>query len=205
MEIKKDDIATRENTRRSLMPEGLEALGADALRDILTFLGADGQKFRVVNLRQAYTADSRRGFRREDERDETVTLHKFGDVSVAGVPFFVMDPAKSANGANLVALKGGPGRGNLSDDFPQRVEIPTTATAASLHFLGGVGGWAWPTGGDESRGKPAMKVTVQFADGTTEEHILKNGEYIADTFTRADVPLSSDAGDFTRRGRPTSR
>jgi len=44
VEIKKDDIATRENTRRSLMPEGLEALGADALRDILTFLGADGQE-----------------------------------------------------------------------------------------------------------------------------------------------------------------
>ena len=120
----------------------------------------DDQKFRVVDLRQAYTADSRRGFRREDERDETVTLHRFGDVSVAGVPFFVMDPARSPNGANLIALKGGPGRGNLSDDFPQRVEIPTTVTAASLHFLGGVGGWAWPTGGDAARGTPAMKVIV---------------------------------------------
>jgi putative membrane-bound dehydrogenase-like protein len=201
MEIRKEDISTRENTRRSLMPEGLEALGAEALRDILSFLGADGQKFRVVDLRKAYTADTRRGFRRDDERDETVTLHKFGDVSVAGVPFFVMDPARSASGANVVALKGGPGAGNVSDDFPQRIEIPTTATAASLHFLGGVGGWAWPTGGEAARGKPVMKVTVHFADGTSEEHILKNGEHVADTFTRADVPLSADAGDFTRRGQ----
>jgi uncharacterized protein len=202
VEIKKEDISNRENTRRSLMPEGLEALGSEALRDILSFLsGADGQKFRIVDLRQAYTADSRRGFRREDERDETVTLQKFGDVSVAGVPFFVMDPVRSASGTNLVALKGGPGRGNVSDDFPQRVEIPTTATAASLHFLGGVGGWAWPSGGDDVRGKPAMKVTVHFADGTTEEHLLKNGEHIADTFVRADVPLSANAGDFTRRGQ----
>ena len=40
--IAKDDIATRENTRRSLMPEGLEALGAEALRDILTFMVANG-------------------------------------------------------------------------------------------------------------------------------------------------------------------
>ena len=40
VEIRKDDIANRENTRRSLMPEGFEALGAEALRDILTFLGA---------------------------------------------------------------------------------------------------------------------------------------------------------------------
>ena len=203
VEIKKEDIAQRENTRRSLMPEGLEALGAGALRDILTFLAGDAgaQKFRVVDLRPAYTADSRRGFRRDDERDETVTLHRFGDVQVAGVPFFVMDPARSLNGVNLIALKGGPGKGNLSDEFPQRVEIPTTVTAASLHFLGGVGGWAWPTGGDAARGTPAMKVTVVFADGTSEEHVLRNGEHFADTFVRAEVPLSTDAGDFTRRGQ----
>ena len=62
----------------------------------------------------------------------------------SGVPFSVMDPAKSATGTNLVALKGGPGNGNLSDEFPQRVEIPTNVVAASLHFLGGVGMWAWP-------------------------------------------------------------
>ena len=201
VEIKKEDITNRENTRRSLMPEGFEALGGESLRDILSFLNGDAQRFRVVDLRRAYTADSRRGFRREDERDETVTLHKFGDVTVAGVPFFVMDPARSASGANLIALKGGPGRGNLSDDFPQRVEIPTTVTAASLHFLGGVGGWAWPTGGDSARGASAMKVVVQFADGTSEEHVLKNGEVFADTFVRAEVPLSIDAGDFTRRGQ----
>ena len=205
VEIKKEDIATRENTRLSLMPEGLEAIGAEALRDILTFIVSSGagdeQKFRIIDLREAYTADSRRGLRREDERDETVTLHRFGDVSVAGVPFFVMDPVRSLNGANLVALKGGPGSANLSEEFPQRVEIPTAVTAASLHFLGGVGGWAWPTGGDGTRGTPAMKVVVSFADGTTEEHVLKNGEHFADTFGRADVPLSRDAGDFTRRGQ----
>ena len=108
VEIKKDDIATRENTRRSLMPEGLEALGrrGAARHPHLPGRRGNDQKFRVVDLRQAYTADSRRGFRREEERDETVTLHKFGDVSVAGVPFFVMDPARSPSGANLIALEG---------------------------------------------------------------------------------------------------
>jgi putative heme-binding domain-containing protein len=201
VEIKKDEVATRENTRRSLMPEGFEALGAGALRDLLTFMVGDNQKFQVLDLRAAYTADTRRGLRREEERDETVTLHRFGDVTVAGVPFFVMDPARSANGANLIALKGGPGTSAIADEFPRRVEIAAPVTAASLHFLGGVGGWAWPVGGDAARGAPAMKVTVQFADGTSEEHVLKNGEYFADTFTRADVPMSTDAGDFTRRGQ----
>jgi putative membrane-bound dehydrogenase-like protein len=38
VEIRAEDIARRENTRRSFMPEGLDALGAAALRDILTFL-----------------------------------------------------------------------------------------------------------------------------------------------------------------------
>ena len=42
VEIKKEDIATRENTRRSLMPEGFESLGAEALRDILSFIVSSG-------------------------------------------------------------------------------------------------------------------------------------------------------------------
>ncbi|MEY4938888.1 MAG: hypothetical protein RIQ93_623 [Verrucomicrobiota bacterium] len=39
-EVKIADIATRENTRRSLMPEGFEGLGADGLRDIIGYLRA---------------------------------------------------------------------------------------------------------------------------------------------------------------------
>jgi putative membrane-bound dehydrogenase-like protein len=201
VEVKKEEIAARDNTGRSLMPEGLDSLGAEAIRDILTFIAAGDQRFRIIDLRRTYTASSRRGFRREEEADDTVTLHRFGDVTVAGVPFFIMDPAKSAAGTNLVALKGGPGSGNASDEFPQRVEIPTSVVAASLHFLGGVGRWAWPVGGDAARGKPVMRVVLQFADGTSEEHVLRNGEHIADTDVRADVPLSADAGDFTRRGQ----
>jgi putative heme-binding domain-containing protein len=42
-EIKLADIATRENTRRSLMPEGFEALGAKGLRDLIAYLVANAQ------------------------------------------------------------------------------------------------------------------------------------------------------------------
>ena len=201
VEIKEDDIANRENTRRSLMPEGFDSMGAEALRDILTFMAGGDQRFRIVDVRHAYTASSRRGFRRDEDTTETVPLHRFGDVTVNGVPFFVMDPGRSPNGTNLIALKGGPGTGNASDDFAQRVEIPASLEAASLHVLGGVGLWAWPAGGDAARGKPVMKIIVQFADGTTEEHVLENGRHFADALVRADVPLSSDAGDFTGRGQ----
>ena len=40
-EVKIADIATRENTRRSLMPEGFEGLGAPILRDIIAYLAAN--------------------------------------------------------------------------------------------------------------------------------------------------------------------
>ncbi|QTN31689.1 ThuA domain-containing protein [Akkermansiaceae bacterium] len=40
MEIRKSDIRIRENTRRSLMPEGLEGLGAKNIRDIIAYMGA---------------------------------------------------------------------------------------------------------------------------------------------------------------------
>ncbi|MFC5456513.1 PVC-type heme-binding CxxCH protein [Prosthecobacter fluviatilis] len=200
-EIKKADIATRENTRRSLMPEGLEGLGAENIRDILAFICGGEQKFRVVDLRTAYNADSRAGiFAKEDAKDQTVTLHKFGNVTVHGVPFFVMDPEKSQTGASLIALKGG-GKGTAADNFPEKVEIATNTTAASLHFLGGVAGWGWPFGGDKARGQPAMTVHVDYADGDKESIVLKNGEHFADYIGKAEVPLSEDAGDFTRRGQ----
>jgi putative membrane-bound dehydrogenase-like protein len=202
VEIKKSDIATRENTRRSLMPEGLDALGPEVLRDILAFIcGSGDQKYRVIDLRTAYNADSRVGiFRGEEFKDETVTLHKFGNVTVHGVPFFIMDPEKSQTGASFIALKGG-GKGTVADQFPTQVEIATNATAASLHMLGGVGGWAWPFGGDGAIGKPAMTVHVEYADGDKEAIVLKNGEHVADYIGRAEVPMSDDAGDFTRRGQ----
>ncbi len=200
-EIKKDDIATRENTRRSLMPDGLDALGAETLRDILAFICGGEQKFRVIDLRTAYNADSRAGiFAKEDAKDQTVTLHKFGNVTVNGVPFFVMDPEKSQTGASLIALQGG-GKGTVAENFPEKIEIATSATAASLHFLGGVAGWGWPFGGDKALGQPAMTVYVEFADGDKESIVLKNGEHFADYIGKAEVPLSDDAGDFTRRGQ----
>lgn len=200
-EFKKDDIATRENTRRSLMPDGLDALGAETLRDILAFICGGEQKFRVIDLRTAYNADSRAGiFAKEDAKDQTVTLHKFGNATVNGVPFFVMDPEKSQTGASLIALKGG-GKGTVAENFPEKIEIATSATAASLHFLGGVAGWGWPFGGDKALGQPAMTVNVEFADGDKESIVLKNGEHFADYIGKAEVPLSDDAGDFTRRGQ----
>ena len=42
-EVKTADITTRENTRRSLMPDGFDGLGATGLRDIIAYLAANSK------------------------------------------------------------------------------------------------------------------------------------------------------------------
>ena len=200
-EVRKDDIKTRENTHRSLMPEGFEALGAESLRDILAYICGSETRYRIVDLKNAFTADSLHGiFRGAEHTNETVTLNKFGNVLVNKVPFHLVDPAKSATASNIIALKGG-GRGAVAHEFPKRVEISTNATAASLHFLGGVAGWAWPYGGDSAIGKPAMKVSVEFADGDKQDITLENGEHFADYIGRAEVPKSEQTEGLVSHGQ----
>ena len=42
-ELRKEDIATRENTRRSLMPEGFEGFGAAGLRDMIAYMQSEAK------------------------------------------------------------------------------------------------------------------------------------------------------------------
>ncbi len=197
-EIKKDDIATRENTRRSLMPEGLEALGAETLRDILAFICGGEQKFRVVDLREAYTADSRRGlFAKEDATGDTVHFAKFGNVTADSVPWFLMDPAKSATGDNLIVLKGG-GKDNVASQNPQRVEIAMHTAAKQLHLLSGIAGWGYPAIKDD---RVALKVTVNHSEGAPEVFELKNGEAFADYNREIEVPGSAFVEGVVNRGQ----
>ncbi|WP_395743219.1 PVC-type heme-binding CxxCH protein [Prosthecobacter sp.] len=197
-EIKKADIATRENTRRSLMPEGLEALGAENIRDILAFICGGEQKFRVVDLREAYTADSRRGlFAREEATNDTVHFSKFGNVTADQVPWFIMDPAKSATGANLIVLKGG-GNGNAASQNPQKVEIAMHTAAKQIHLLSGIAGWGYPATKDD---RVAMKVTVNHSAGAPEVFELKNGEAFADYNREIEVPGSAFVEGVVNKGQ----
>ena len=201
-EIPKDQIATRENTHRSLMPEGFEALGAENLRDLMAFLNASETRFRIVNLADAYTADTRHGlFGSESNTKDTIYTKKFGTVTADGVPFTLMDPQKSVSGSSVIVLKGGPDAKDFSKTFPQRVEVPVNIEARKLHLLGGVGGWAWPFGGPENKDKPVMKVVATYADGQTEDFVLKNGVEFADYVGTAEVPGSKLAKDLVSRGQ----
>ena len=162
-EIRKNDIASRENTTRSLMPEGLDALGAENLRDIIAYMAAtDAGRYRVINLRGAYTADSRRGlFADAKATDDSVFPKEFGDIQAEGIPFYLMDPEKSANGKNLIVLKVVVVP-NVAQSYPQKVEITTEIEASHLYLISGVAGRGFPAISEE---KPAMKVTLTHADG----------------------------------------
>ncbi len=147
------------------------------------------EKYHVLNLRNIFDADSRRGlFQTTDNNSDTIKFKQFGVVKLGDVPFDVVDP--DTNGNNLIVLKGGTGH---AQTYPQRIEIPAEHVHATvLHFLGGVGGWAYPCCGDSDKGEglPAAKITVVYDDGSTEALILQNGVEIADYFHQTEVPGS---------------
>lgn len=187
-EIKIADIKSRVNTGLSLMPEGFDALGPEIMRDIITYMtSAEGGKFRTFDLSKAFTATTARGlYNSPEQRVDTIEFAKTGTVSVEGVPFNIVAPERASTG-NIIVLKGGP-RSTFSRSLPQKVEINGGGFKANrLHFLGGVGGWA--AKGAEA-GDPCMKATVKYADGGTEEIVMRDGVEFADYNGHFDVPGS---------------
>jgi putative membrane-bound dehydrogenase-like protein len=199
--LKTADIKGRRNTGRSLMPEGFEALGAESLRDLLTYVCGSDAKYRIIDLRSAFTANSTEGiYNSREAKGETLQFRKFGLIKAGEVPFEIIHPAKTTSGNNVIVLKGGTG---LAKTLPQKVETGTLHLQASrLHFLGGVGGWAYPCCGDNKRENlPVAKVTVSFAEGPSEEFMLRNGVEFADYNGAYAVPGSKAVDDVVRNGQ----
>ncbi len=203
-EIKTADIKSRRNTGRSLMPEGFEALGAETLRDLMTYLVGGDSKYRVIDMKNAFTADTRKGlFSSQERAEESLRFRKFGLVKVGDVPFAVENPTKVSSGNNVVVLKGGSG---FAKTLPQKVELTDLNVKANrLHFLGGVGGWAWPYNGDSSKGLVAAKVTVSYVGGGSEEFEIKNGVEVVDYISSInEVPGSTKVPDLVSNGQVRS-
>jgi len=200
LDLKRENIRSQRSTGLSLMPGGFESLGAAGLQDLLAYIRAGEGKYRVLDLGGAFTANSSRGiYGSEDAVNESLRFTRFGLVRVADVPFEVVSPTKSGSGNNVVVLKGGRG---FAKTLNQRVEIKAGVAASKLHFLGGVGGWAWPCCGDnKNENVPVAKVTVLYADQEREEIILRNGQEIADYNGKHDVPGSQEALGLVKYGQ----
>lgn len=202
MEIRTDNIKGRRKTGLSLMPSGFESLGGEGLRDLLAYLCAGENKYRLIDLKPAFTADSRKGiYISQESTSETLQFKKFGLIKAGEVPFEIVHPARTTTGYNVAVLKGGSG---FAKNLPQKVEVANIGLRASrLHFLGGVGGWAWPCCGEnKNENLPAAKVTVHYADGQSEEITLKNGVEIVDYVNASyEVPGSKQVPDLVARGQ----
>ncbi len=217
LDLKTADIAKREKVANSLMPEGLEALGEEALRDLITYIqgtvpraggraavnanapaGSGGYvvpvaalkgEFRMLNLGNAFTADTRKGlYASQEAARDTLPFVKFGRVVANGVPYDIVNPAGTRNGNNVIVLKGGP-EGTFADSLRQRVEIPVGLAASRLHFLGGVAGWGGGRGGNT----PAMTATLHFVGGATQVADLRAGREFMDYIARGEIPASQFA------------
>jgi type 1 glutamine amidotransferase len=129
-----------------------------------------------------------------------LNFRKFGLVKGGNVPFEIIHPAKTTSGNNLVVLKGGSG---MSKSYAQQVEVNNlNVKAGKLHFLSGVGGWAYPCCGEnKNENLPVAKVTVKFAEGASEEFILKNAVEFADYNGVHEVPGSKFVPEIVRGGQ----
>ncbi len=183
-EIRKDNIKSRRNTGRSLMPEGFEQLGAEALRDLLAYLCADDQRYRILDLTGAFTANTSRGiYLTLESREESLRFKKWGTLKHRDVPFDIVSPQRAATGNNVLVLQGGAG---ISRNYPREVEVKVGRAATRLHFLGAAG-WGYPLGPKDA---PVLKITVHYVSGATEDIVLHNGVEIADYVAKIDVPGS---------------
>lgn len=200
--LRKSEIAKRTSTGRSLMPEGFEALGTQGLRDLMTYLVADANQYRIVDLTEAFTANTSEGIYASGESNGgTIQFERFGIIKVSDIPFEVVSPDRSLTGKNILVLKGGSG---YAKTYPQQVEFETGFAATKLHFLGGIGGWAYPFGGEDLKNKAVAKVTLHFENGKTQELVLRNAVEFADYIGSGpnyDVPGSERVPDLVKRGQ----
>jgi hypothetical protein len=114
---------------------------------------------------------------------------------VEGVPFALPDPSTTPTGGNAIVLKNSEKNNTYAGTMPQRVEIPVGYPIGNLHFLGGVAGW----GGNAESHKPAMKVSIEHADGRKEVEELYTGDVFIDYPSGDDVPGSKRAQNVVEK------
>jgi len=181
-------------TRKSLMPEGFEKqVPPQAICDLLEFLTQRG-KYLPLDLRKVATIASTRGmFYSADAGAERLIFDDWSPKTFDGVPFQLVDP-QGDRIPNAIMLYGPAGA--FPPNMPKSVSLPCNAPARAVHFLSGISGWGFPA---TPAGSVSLVVRLQYADGQTEDHELKNGVHFADYIRIVDVPESKLA--FKLRGQ----
>lgn len=181
-------------SKKSLMPEGFEKQITKAdFADLLEFLTQKG-KYVPIPLDKVATVVTTKGmFFKENGQTERLVFKDWKPKEFEGVPFVLVDPNNDTT-KNAVMLNGP--NGDLPPTMPKSVTLPCNTPAKAIHLLSGVGGWSYPA---TPKGSVSMIVRLQYADGKSEDHELKNGEHFADYIRKVDVPGSKYA--FALRGQ----
>src|SRR5207249_3502588 len=79
-------------------------------------------------------------------------------------------------------------QGTFPPGMPESVSLPCHTSAKAIHLLSGVSGWGYL--GQEVLPTVSMIVRLHYADGSTEDHPLRNGVHFADYIRPVDVPGS---------------
>ncbi len=186
--LNREDIDTLVASQKSLMPEGFEKqMKPEEMANLMEFLAKRG-KYLPLPLDKVATIVSTKGmFYAEDADAERIILTDWKPRTVEGVPFVLVDPQGDKK-MNVVLLHSPEGK--VAATMPKSVSLPVNGPAKTIHILGGVGGWASPF---STKGSVSMIVRIQYEDGKTEDHELKNGEHIADYIRKVEVPNSKFA------------
>jgi hypothetical protein len=192
--ILREDIEELASSKKSLMPEGFEkSVPPQGLADLLQFLSQKG-KYLPLDLRKVATTTTTKRMLSDSEADVArLVFEDWGPKVVDGVPFALVDP-QGDRVPNAVMLYGPFGK--LPPKMPKSVTLPVNTTARAIHFLSGVSVLGYPAGRE---GTVSMIVRINYEDGTTEDHELKNGVDFADFNGTQDVPGSKRA--FQLRGQ----
>lgn len=175
-------------SKKSLMPEGFEKQVNKAdFTDLLEFMTQKG-KYVPIPLDKVATVVTTKGmFFKENGVTERLVFKDWKPKEFDGVPFVLVDPNGDTT-KNAVMLSGP--NGDIPPTMPKSVTLPCNTAAKAIHFLSGVGGWSYPA---TAKGSVSMIVRLQYADGKSEDHELKNGEHFADYIRKVDVPGSKHA------------
>ncbi|WP_406695552.1 PVC-type heme-binding CxxCH protein [Singulisphaera sp. Ch08] len=192
--ILRADVDELQVSPKSIMPEGFEKqVNPEGIANLLEFLTQRG-KFLPLDLAKSATIVSTTGmFYSKDAEAERLIFGDWSPKTFEGVPFRLVDP-RGERVPNAIMLFGPTGA--FPPTMPKTVRLACNVPAKAIHLLSGVSGWGYPGG---RAGSVTMIVRLHYADGTTEDHPLKNGLHFADYIRRVDVPESKFA--FPLRGQ----
>lgn len=192
--VLREDIDSMVASRKSIMPEGFEKqISPVEMTDLLEFL-TDRGTYLPLDISKAVTISSGKPmFTEGNQPVERLMFKDYKPKMVNGVPFSVIDP-QGGQKANVIMLRGPLGR--TARSMPTKAELVTSGPIKAIHMLSGVSGWGYPFSREQS---VSMIVRLHYADGSTEEHPLKNGVHFADYISHEDVPGSKFAFDLDGR------